>query len=171
MVLTFSPIQESNLSSMHAILSICGEHMFRTQGMAHWYPFRDFERYQAETSSSDVYAIYDDVMLVGTFYVTPKMRPWYADVKWKNSEHKALYFGGFGVLPLAQGRGIGKWTMKQVDTLSKTSGYDTLRFDSIANNPSLLKFYDTLGYQSCGLLATPRGSEVMTYERVIEELS
>lgn len=167
MTLRMSHIQDKDLSSMHAILSICGEHMFRTQNMSHWYPFRDFEKYQAETTSADVYAIYDDAMLVGTFYVTPKMRPWYADVNWQNSEHKALYFGGFGVLPLAQGRGIGKWTMKQADTLAKISGYEVLRFDGVASNPALLKFYDNLGYQRCGLLATPRGSEVMTYERFV----
>lgn len=157
---------ENDLSAMHGILSLCGEHMYRTQGMSHWYPFRPFEAFQAEVHSADVYAIYDDAVLVGTFYVTDRMRAWYAPVQWHDNTHHALYLGGFGVLPSAQGRGIGKWAMSQVDALAIAGDYDALRFDGVVHNPHLMHFYDTMNYSQRGLLATPRGSEVMVYERV-----
>ncbi|MEO1290024.1 MAG: GNAT family N-acetyltransferase [Chloroflexota bacterium] len=166
MPLTLSPIVPDDLSTMHAILSICGEHMHRTQGMSHWYPFRPFEMYQRETQTADVYAIYDDAMLVGTFYVTATMRSWYESVQWHDNNHRALYLGGFGILPLAQGRGIGKWAMSQVDALAIASDYDALRFDGVASNEKLVTFYDGMDYTQRGLLPTPRGSEVMVYERV-----
>jgi len=169
MTLSLSPALENDLSSMHAILTICGEHMYRTQGMSHWYPYKNFEIYSAGVQSGDVYAIYDDETLVGTFYVTEKMREWYSTVAWADWSHKALYFGGFGVLPLAQGRGIGKWVMTQVDALAIAGDFDALRFDGVAGNPSLMKFYTGLGYQQRGILETPYGNNVMTYERLFME--
>ncbi|MGJ3239406.1 MAG: GNAT family N-acetyltransferase [Anaerolineae bacterium] len=166
---SLSPAHQDDLSAMHAILTLCGEHMYRTQGMHHWYPFRDLEQYIVETRTADIYAIYDDQALVGTFYVTATMRSWYASVKWANPDHRALYLGGFGVLPLAQGRGIGKWAMTQVDALAIAGDYDALRFDGVASNQALLRFYERLAYDQRGLLATPRGSEVMVFERLFVE--
>ncbi|MGB7338912.1 MAG: hypothetical protein WBC91_08480 [Phototrophicaceae bacterium] len=168
MSLSLTLAAENDLSAMHGILSICGEHMFRKYKMSHWYPFRDFAAYQKEVEQADVYAVYDEGFLVGTFYVTPHMRPWYADVTWHNADHRALYLGGLGILPITQGWGTGTWVMSQVDALTMAGNYNALRFDGVASNEGLVKYYDKLGYTQRGLLATPRGSEVMVYERLFE---
>lgn len=163
---------QEDITAAHGILSLCGEHMHRIQGLDHWYPFRDLATFTAELERAEAssYGIYDDATqaLIGTFYLSAVMRPWYASVTWQNSAHEALYLGGFGVLPIMQGRGVGTWAMDAIDTLAREDGYDTLRFDGVASNLSLLRFYDKLNYTRLGLLDTPRGSQVMVYERVFE---
>jgi GNAT superfamily N-acetyltransferase len=160
---------ENDLPALHAILTLCGEYMHRKQGMSHWYPFRSFEIFKPEVAEAEVYAIYEDDLLTGTFYLTPKARAWYSTVNWANPEAKALYFGGFGILPFSQGRGLGAWVMNEIDMLTSTSGYEALRFDGVANNEPLMRFYEKLGYEKRGILETPR-SATMCFEKIFSKL-
>ncbi|MEL7435318.1 MAG: GNAT family N-acetyltransferase [Chloroflexota bacterium] len=160
----------ADIYAAHSLLVLCGEHMHRTQSLDHWYPYRGLDIFTAELehAQATVYTIIDDSTqaLIGTFYLSAVMRTWYASVQWQDASHKAVYLGGFGILPIMQGRGVGTWAMNQIDLLARDGGYDTLRFDGVASNPSLLRFYDKLNYIRRGLLDTPRGSQVMVYERV-----
>lgn len=158
---------ENDLPAMHAILTICGEHMHRNQGMDHWYPFRGFDLFKSEVTEADVYGVYESGLLVGTFYLTPIPRSWYVADIWKNPLAKALYFGGFGILPFMQGQGIGAWVMSQVDEIA-VSSYEALRFDGVAYNKPLMHFYEKLGYERRGIIETPR-RPVMCFEKVFKK--
>lgn len=98
---------ENDLPAMHAILAICGEDMHRNKGLSHWYPFRPFDYFKKEVAEARVYAIYENDFLVGTFYLTENPRAWYKREAWVNPDAKAVYLGGFGILPFMQGRGMG----------------------------------------------------------------
>lgn len=160
----------ADIYAAHSLLVLCGEHMHRTQALDHWYPYRALDIFTAELerAQATVYTITDDKTqsLVGTFYLSAIMRAWYSTVQWHNNTHKACYLGGFGILPIMQGQGLGTWAMNHIDNIAQSGGYDTLRFDGVASNPPLLRFYDKLNYTRRGLLDTPRGSQVMVYERV-----
>lgn len=153
--------------ALHGLLQICGEHMHRTKGLSHWYPFRNFAYFEQEVAPAKVYAVYLDDFLAGTFYLSPLMRPYYEQVGWQATD-KALYLGGVGVLPFTQGRGVGRWLMQTVDALVQEQGYDLLRFDCVATNMPLLAFYDHLGYERCGGIEFRSGilSPGMCYKKV-----
>ncbi|MFZ4813458.1 MAG: GNAT family N-acetyltransferase [Phototrophicaceae bacterium] len=167
MALTIQPLSEADLTTAHAILTLCGEHMHRVQGLSHWYPYRNIERYRQETQAATVYGVYDDSWLVGTFYLTPVMRTWYSTVAWEDPNHRALYLGSLGILPSVQGRGIGKAVMGHILQMAQQGGYAALRFDGVANNAPLLHFYDQLGFTQRGLLVTPSQVSVMVFEKIL----
>lgn len=153
---------------MHAILVLCAEHMHRALGRSHWYPYRDFGSWLSRVDPQRVYGIYHDSFLIGTFNLTDSPRPYQREVAWADARAKAVYFGGFGVLPPFQRIGAGRWTMAQADRIAQDGGYAAIRFDGVASNTPLMRFYDSLGYERRGVLdLTAQGWQpVMCYERV-----
>lgn len=160
-------VPESDLTSMHAILVLCAEHMHRAQGRSHWYPYRGFDAWVSRVDTARVYGVYSGDYLIGTFNITDTPRPYQADFAWADPSARALYFGGFGVLPPYQGRGAGRWGMEQADHIARAQGYAALRFDGVASNTPLLDFYDRLGYTRRGVcdLSAQGWQPVMCYER------
>lgn len=145
------PANERLYPALHSILVICGEHMYRTQGFAHWYPFRSLEANRALIDMRYLYAVYDSsatqAQLVGTFNLNPTPRTYYTPEIWADPTAPALYFGGLGILPAFQGTGLGRWCMQQADAITQRDGYRAIRFDAVAANAGLLAFYDRLGYE------------------------
>lgn len=161
-------VPESDLTSMHAILVLCAEHMHRAFGRSHWYPYREFPAWISRVDPARVYGIYKDNYLIGTFNLTDTRRPYQREVVWADADARAVYFGGFGVLPPFQGIGAGRWGMAQADRIAQEQGYAAIRFDGVASNTPLLRFYDGLGYERRGVMdLTAQGWQpVMCYERV-----
>jgi GNAT superfamily N-acetyltransferase len=161
-------VSQGDLPVMYALLVLCGEHMHRTLGLSHWYPFRPYDIFLQQIDVNEVYAIYSDEVLAGTFALNPQPRPYYQAHMWAQPEAKALYFGMFGVLPTFQKQGIGRWASQQADHITHEKGYAAMRFDAIANHPKLLKFYDGLGYERRGVLSLSNGRDIVCYERTFE---
>lgn len=161
-------VPESDLTAMHAILVLCAEHMHRAQGMSHWYPYRDFAAWVARVDPARVYGVYRGAYLIGTFNLTDTPRPYQRDVAWADPAARAVYFGGLGILPHAQGGGAGRWVMARADGIARDGGCAAIRFDGVAGNAPLLRFYDGLGYQRRGVcdLTAQGWQPVMCYERV-----
>lgn len=169
MILRLQAVDAQDLPVMYALLVLCGEHMHRTLGLSHWYPFRPYDIFLKQIDVNEVYAIYSDEILAGTFALNPQPRPYYQAPMWAQPEARAMYFGLFGVLPAFQKQGIGRWAMQQADALAQVKGYTALRFDAVEKHPKLLKFYDGLGYERRGVLSFPQYSDAVCYERVFEE--
>jgi GNAT superfamily N-acetyltransferase len=172
MSLRLQKVGTQDMPVMYALLVLCGEHMHRTLGLSHWYPFRPYEVFQQHVDENRLYAIYSDQHLAGTFTLTEMPRPYYQIEMWAQPDAKALYFGLFGVLPAFQGEGVGRWAMQQMDTLVQAEGFTAVRFDAIEHYPPLLRFYDRLGYTRRGLLPVSqidaRFKDLECYERVFE---
>ena len=160
---------EDDLPALHAILVMCGEHMARTQGLTHWYPFLTFTTYAEVAASAQPYAVYEDGFLAGTFYFKTEPRPYYPVEYWTDPDARAFYFAALGVLPSFQGRGIGSWCMAQVERLAVENGCKAIRFDAAANNTALMRFYDRLGYERRGVItfSNPAIGDTVAYERVL----
>lgn len=157
-----------DLNAMHAILTLCGEYMHRAQDMHHWHPYSPFERWVSRVDPKRVYAVYDGAYLIGTFNLNDTPREYQSRVDWVNPAHKSVYFGGFGLLPMYWGGGLGKHIMAEVDSIVQAAGYDSIRFDGVASNAPLMRFYAKLGYQQRGILdLTPAGwKPIMNFEKV-----
>lgn len=157
-------LHEDDLPALYGILAICGEHMARVRDMHKWYPFADFEWFAETLSGRDYYGVYGGEMLIGTFTLG-EQPPAYDDPSyWQVPAEPAWYFSAFAVLPPFQGRGVGRWCMAQVDAMTRAGAYRSLRFDAVASDTELLRFYDRLGYERRGLLNVGT-STVMCYEK------
>ena len=88
---------DHELPSMHAILSLCGEAMHRTQGLSHWYPYGTFEEFIQRVGDGKVYGVYDEEFLIGTFCLSENIPVYYPQIALGNPEAKALYFSKFGI--------------------------------------------------------------------------
>jgi GNAT superfamily N-acetyltransferase len=157
--------QGDELPTMHAILTLCGEHMHRVQGMSHWHPYGNLERFKERVADGKVYAVYEEDFLVGTFFLREKMPHYYADIPWADPEAKAVFGSSFGILPVMQKRGIGARVMQAVDKLVTEENYQALRFDAVSHNEALIAFYDKLGYQRRGSIGDSRVSAIC-FEKV-----
>jgi GNAT superfamily N-acetyltransferase len=158
--------QESDWQALYGILAIAGEHMHRTLGLAHWYPFRTYERFLKISNPEHLYAVYADDLLVATFNLSRNPREYYRLEMWTNPDHEVLYLGGMGVLPTHQGMGIGKWIMGEVVTICEQEQVEALRFDAVANHSRLLAFYDRLGYERRAFIPIDEEKQLIAYEHV-----
>jgi|GEM_PF-1126209 len=157
-----------DLNAMHAILTLCGEHMHRAQTMHHWHPYSPFDRWLSRVDPQRVYAIYDGDFLIGTFNLNDTPREYQTRVGWANLDHRAVYFGGFGLLPGYWGGGLGKQIIAEVESIIEAQKYDAMRFDGVASNAPLMRFYAKLGYEQRGVLdLTSAGwKPIMNFEKV-----
>ncbi|QPC82854.1 GNAT family N-acetyltransferase [Phototrophicus methaneseepsis] len=164
--LTLKLAERGDWQALYGILAIAGEHMHRTLGLAHWYPFRTYDRFLEMTDTGRLYAVYSDDLLVATFNLSTMPRSYYRMEMWTDEAHKAFYLGGVGVLPSQQGQGVGKWLMGEVDRLCHEEEVEAVRFDAVANHSRLLAFYDRLGYERRAFIPIDELRQLVAFERV-----
>jgi GNAT superfamily N-acetyltransferase len=167
MVLSIQPASEQQYTTLYGIMALAGEHMHRVLNLSHWYPFPNSDWFVKHCEGRNVYAVYQDELLVGTFMLSEKGEPYYTDdmsAYWRDASAPSLYFSAFALLPAFQQQGIGSWVMGEMDKMVVAQGHERVRFDAVANHPKLLYFYSRLGYRQCGELPV-RNTAVMCYEK------
>lgn len=160
--------QPDQLNAVYSLMALAGEHMHRVLGLSHWHPFPSSESFISRIEEHEVYLVYKDDVVVGTFNISEMSELYYTvDMRdyWEDTSAKALYFSGFAILPAFQQQGIGSWVMSQVDAIAKERGYPYLRFDGVASHPKLIDFYTRLGYRQCGELMVREPIAVMCFEK------
>jgi GNAT superfamily N-acetyltransferase len=157
-------------TAVYSILAIAGEHMHRVLNLSHWYPFPGTEHFIPRLEDRDIYVVYADEFLVGTFNISTKPEPYYLDdmsAYWMEPSAVATYFSGFAILPSHQQMGIGTQCMTFVDQFVKEqTSHRYIRFDGVANHPKLLHFYARLGYEERGELPV-KNTAVMCFEKYL----
>ena len=165
MKLSIKRMQADDLPALYGILSLCGEHMYRVQGLDHWYPFTTMEWFVEELLSKRYYGVFSDAMLVGTFTLSETPPVYDISRYWADPQARAMYFIAFAILPSHQGQGIGTWCLNQVDEMMHRNRHPYLRFDAEARNKPLLRYYEKLGYENRGLLESSWGKVVFFEKR------
>ena len=158
---------EQQYTTLYGIMALAGEHMHRVLGLSHWYPFPKSDWYLQHCEGREVYAVYTDNLLVGTFMMSNKPERYFTgdmSAYWRNPDAPSLYFSAFALLPAYQQQGIGTWVMGEMDKMVQAQNIPYVRFDGVASHPKLLHFYTRLGYRPCGELAVGSQS-VMCFEK------
>lgn len=168
MNITIKRADDDQFKALYSVMALAGEHMHRILKLSHWHPFPDSERFVKRLAGRDVYAVYADDLLIGTFNLSTLPEPYYLDDMsnyWIDCLAEATYFSGFALLPSHQQMGIGTQCMAFADKIVKTeTNHRYIRFDGVANHTKLLQFYSRLGYEKRGEL--PVGSvSVMCFEK------
>ena len=74
----------------------------------------------------------------------------YKNGKWQWPESKFCIIHRLCVSPDFQNRGIAKETLKYLEELCKSQGYDSIRLDCFTENPYSRRLYDKAGYSVVG---------------------
>lgn len=170
MTLKIKKAETTDSATIYKILSLCGEHLATNLGLTHWFPPYPKEFIEKNILERDVYLVYENEEIIGTFTlgITPVAN--YDLTRWQNPSSKAMYLNRLAILPSLQGNGLGNWCMEQIEAIACQNGCKALRFDAI-NHPKLLTFYKKLGYQDLGLwqLSDARGQiwDVMLFEKLL----
>ncbi|MBK7991831.1 MAG: GNAT family N-acetyltransferase [Blastocatellia bacterium] len=170
MTLKIKKAEVLDLAAIYKILSLCGEHLATNLGLTHWFPPYPKESIEKNILERDVYLVYKNEEIIGTFTlgITPVAN--YDLTRWQNPVSKVMYHNRLAILPRMQGNGLGNWCMEQIEAIACQAGCKALRFDAI-NHPKLLAFYKKLGYQDLGLwqLSDARGQiwDVMLFEKLL----
>lgn len=156
------------LTAVYSIMALAGEHMHRALQLSHWHPFPGTDRFIPRIEGHDVFVVYADTLMVGTFNISTIPEPYYLDdmsAYWIDSFAPATYFSGFAILPSHQQSGIGTQCMAFVEKIVKEqTDHRYIRFDGVARHPKLLHFYSRLGYEKRGELPV-KNTAVMCFEK------
>jgi ribosomal protein S18 acetylase RimI-like enzyme len=90
--------------------------------------------------------------------------PAYRDAKWRYLEPPIGVVHRLMVDPAAQGRGLAKALMSDLETRAWQSGVRAIRLDAFTSNPTALALYDKLGYLRAGVIRLRKGL-FMCYEK------
>lgn len=167
MNLSLLPATPDQYSAIYGVMALAGEHMHRVLRLSHWHPFPSSDWFIQQCEEREVFAVYQDSLLIGTFNIGSMPEKYYfADMSayWKNPAAPTLYFSAFALLPSHQQQGVGSWCMQQVDRLVMERGHNLVRFDAVSHHEKLLHFYDRLGYERRGVLDLGHVA-VMCYEK------
>lgn len=168
MSLSIRAAKSDELTAHYAIMALAGEHMHRVLGLSHWHPFPPSDRFIARIQGHEVFGVYEDDLMAGTFNISTIPEPYYRDdmsAFWRDASAPAMYFSGFALLPAFQQQRIGSWCMAQMEEMVQARGYQRVRFDAVFQHKKLLHFYTRLGYRPCGELPVREGVSVMCFEK------
>lgn len=161
-------IADDCLPEAHALLAECGLFMHKTLKLQHWHPFMALAVFQERAKNLQVYGIYDEGKLIGTFNLSQKPRAYYTLDMWQDREAEAVYLGQLAIHPDYQGKKIGVWCMQQIEKIAAELGCTAIRFDCVEQHPWLCKFYEKAGYTKKGIIALPEPTgNVICFEKTI----
>lgn len=167
MNLTLKQSDPDQYTALYAIMALAGEHMHRVLGLSHWHPFPAVDWFIKHCEGKEVFGVYADELLVGTFNISTIPERYYKEDMsdyWRKHDEPTMYFSAFGLLPSHQQKGIGSWVMAEVDKMVQARGYNQLRFDAVATHAKLLAFYSKAGYEQRGILDLGR-AQVMCFQK------
>lgn len=168
MTLSIRAAQVDEYTAHYAIMALAGEHMHRVWGLSHWHPFPPSESFIQHLEGREVFGVYRDDVLVGTFNISTIPEPYYLEdmsAFWRDASAPSMYFSAFALLPAFQQHGIGSWCMARMDEMVQARGHQRVRFDAVFNHKKLLHFYTRLGYQQRGELVVREDVSVMCFEK------
>lgn len=168
MTLSLKLATEDQYTAIYSIMALAGEHMNRVLELSHWHPFPSSDNFINHLEGKDVFGVYDDQLLIGTFNISTQPEPYYLEdmsAYWSRLDIPTMYFSAFALLPSHQQQGVGSWCMTHVDKMVQERGFPQVRFDAVNTHPKLKGFYRKNGYQERGVLDLGH-AQVMCFEKI-----
>ena len=121
------------------------------QGIHQWdeiYP--DKEIIAEDIARNQMYIGKIDNKITVCFVLSEEFDEEYKNGKWQWPDAKFCIIHRLCVSPDFQNRGIAAETLKYIENLCKSQGYDSIRLDCFTENPYSRKLYDKAGYSVIG---------------------
>ena len=103
-----------------------------------------------DISKNFMYTGHIDGKIVVCFALSEEYDEEYKNGKWQWPESKFCVIHRLCVSPDFQNRGIAAETLKYIEKLCKSQGYESIRLDCFTGNPYSRKLYDKAGYSVVG---------------------
>ena len=146
----YSKAKENQIEEIFAIFSAAIKHM-EEQGIHQWdqiYPDRQI--IAEDISKNQMYIGIKNKKPVVCFVLSEEYDEEYKNGKWQWPEARFCVIHRLCVSPEFQNLGIASETLKYIDKICKSQGFDSIRLDCYTNNPYSRKLYDKNGYSIVG---------------------
>ena len=146
----YSKATQKQTNEIFSIYSAASSYMDQ-QGIHQWdeiYP--DLPTITEDVSKNQMYIGFIDEKIAVCFVLSEECEEEYKNGKWKWPDSKFCVIHRLCVSPDFQNKGIATKTLKYIENLCKTEGYDSIRLDCFTQNPYSRKLYDKAGYSIVG---------------------
>ncbi len=103
-----------------------------------------------DISKNTMYLGKTDNKIAVCFVLSEECDEAYKNGNWKYPDSRFIVLHRICVAPAFQNRGIAANTLKYIEKLCKSEGYDSIRLDCFTENPYSKKLYDKAGYSVTG---------------------
>ena len=127
-----------------------------TNGIIQWdaqYPSRAFLR--DAITDGNLFLLTANGSIVGMVVLDEWQAPQWASVPWSSRDASVLVIHALAVDPSVQGQGYGVALLQHCEHFAQQQGYEALRLDVYAGNPTALRLYEARGYVYCGTVNFP----------------
>jgi ribosomal protein S18 acetylase RimI-like enzyme len=160
------PLSAADAPVLAGMIAICGEHAHRVHRLDHWYPTSSLDAFTRRFEPADLYGFATGTALEGAIAISLEPLPYYDEAAPFTPADRPAYLHLLAVMPFAQGGGLGRSAMAEVERLARELGADALRFDAATANTPAVGFYRRMGYDEVGVLPV-RDVTVTCFERFL----
>ncbi len=159
----------NDLQNVYKVIINCGKYLHDTLNLSHWYPYIPYDQFEKRVKKSEIFGIYSNGNLIGTFTLSFEPRSYYVGISWRHPNSPSLYIGNIAIKPEMQGCKIGRWCMQKIEEMAYKKKRRVLRLDCIERHPWLSSFYQKIGYKKvCTIdLSYPTGA-VVCFEKLLD---
>ena len=146
----YSKAKENQIEEVFSVFSAAIKHM-EMQGIQQWdeiYP--DKAIIAEDIAKNQMYIGMVEEKIAICFVLSEEYDEEYKNGQWQWPEAKFCVIHRICVSPDFQNQGIAKETLKYIENLCKSQGYDSIHLDCFTENPYSRKLYDKAGYSVVG---------------------
>lgn len=148
--LNYSKARPEQTEEVFSVFSAAIQNM-ELQGIHQWdeiYP--DKPTIADDIAKNQMYIGKIDNRIAVCFVLSEEYDEEYKNGRWQHPDSRFCVIHRLCVNPEFQNKGIASETMKYIENLCKSAGYDSIRLDCFTENPYSRRLYDKTGYSVVG---------------------
>lgn len=159
------PNEDKKVSEVYEIIKVCGEHMYKEQGLAHWRSPYPIEAIKENCKEREVFLVkdLDTDTYVHTFQL--ELISKFIDA----NEVPIAIINKFATIPTVAGKGIGKLSMDYIEEFCSNKGVSKIDLDVYDKSDHAVQFYKKRGFIITGSRPT-RHFTVYLMEKRLEKV-
>ena len=146
----YSKADKTQTEEVFSVFSAAIQNM-ELQGIHQWdeiYP--DKPTIADDITRNQMYIGKIDNRIAVCFVLSEEYDEEYKNGRWQHPDSRFCVIHRLCVNPEFQNKGIASETMKYIENLCKSAGYDSIRLDCFTENPYSRRLYDKTGYSVVG---------------------
>ena len=166
-MLSLRRVGPEDVRAVREIRLRAAEDLTARYGVGHWSGVSTLRTLKKRALEQPIFAIENDGAMVGTFTLSEKKIGFYRKSWFAQPEDPAIYLTDMAIDPAEQRKGSGRWCMKRIESIARSSGLRAVRFDAYDAPAGAGAFY-----RKCGYTRVHRGSIGATaleyYEKTLQ---
>ncbi len=139
-------IKPADVEAVREVRAQAAEELTRRHGRGRWSTVSALRTLRKHADEGRLYGADDGGELIATFTLSEKKIAFYRKSWFAHPDDPALYLTNMAVRPENQRKGLGRWSMKQIESIGRSRGLRAVRFDSYIGPAGAGPFYRKCGY-------------------------